>query len=374
MELHLSLAAPGRLCGRGVSRSSACGCGRGCGRRWARRRRGIRWSRRGASAGVGCDRGLEVQRIGQVQVAVDLDPTVDIHVGQGDVEGPILAAAWCSALVRSGSNRALASRSAAQLGGPDLARERGDLGVDKRSVFRGQTERALGDQRQPPRRRAPLIRAGPSTREPVEALDRVGQERCRTRWSGPGPRRTRPPRTPRPPDIPRPPSGRPDSCDSSIGSTSDSAELIDAYCAAARMTCRAASSSTCFSPRAREHAGGVVCSPSSESGSKVEVIVRLRLPPTTDSASGSGSLVDKGSGTSAVNGKWIGRRHALSRPPGASQRELAVVSTSSIRGGIRRRRVRSQPTGGNTIGSCLALAGAVPPPREPEPRYPLDAR
>ncbi len=85
---------------------------------------------------------------------------------------------------------------------------------------------------------------------------------------------------------PCPPSGRQDSCHSSTGPTSDSAECIAAHRAAALSTCRAASSSTRFWSRAvGQHAGGVV-SPESGSGSKVEVIVGPTQPPTTDTRPG----------------------------------------------------------------------------------------
>ena len=60
--------------------------------------------------GVGGDRGLQVQGIGQVDVAVDLDSARDPGVGRaGCRSARPAAAASRSASVWSGSNRALAS-------------------------------------------------------------------------------------------------------------------------------------------------------------------------------------------------------------------------------------------------------------------------
>ena len=63
----------------------------------------------------------------------------------------------------------------AQLRGPDLVRERRDLGVHERRRLRGQAQGAVGDEPEPPRRQLTGLEPGPAPWEPVVALDRVGE-------------------------------------------------------------------------------------------------------------------------------------------------------------------------------------------------------
>ena len=148
----------------------------------------------------------------------------------------------------------------AQLRRADRVRERRDLGVHERRRRRGQAQGAVGDEREPPRRQLTGLEPGPAAREPVAALDRVGQVAA----PGLGGAAHRGgeldrPRTPPPPGTPRPPSGRPDSCHSSTGPTSESAECIDAHRAAAlhHLAGRVVLD-LLLGPRVRQHRGGVV--------------------------------------------------------------------------------------------------------------------
>ena len=87
--------------------------------------------------GVRGDRGLEVQGVGQVQVAVDTDSSRDAGVGEPDVEVPGLGG--CAACGFGGlgvePGRGLLDQPA-QLRGADGVRERRDLGVHERRRLR----------------------------------------------------------------------------------------------------------------------------------------------------------------------------------------------------------------------------------------------
>ena len=87
--------------------------------------------------GVGGDRGLEVQGVGEVEVAVDPDRAGDADVGQGDVEVPGLGRGEAFGLGRLGVEPGFGLLDQpAQLGGADLVRERRDHGVHERRRLR----------------------------------------------------------------------------------------------------------------------------------------------------------------------------------------------------------------------------------------------
>ncbi len=87
--------------------------------------------------GVGGDRCLEVEGVGQVEVAVHPDPAVDADLGQGDVEVPRLGGGEAFRLGGLGVEPGLGLLDQpAQLRGSDGVGERGDHGVDERRRLR----------------------------------------------------------------------------------------------------------------------------------------------------------------------------------------------------------------------------------------------
>ena len=83
--------------------------------------------------GVGGDRGLEVQGIGQVDVAVDVHPARDPDVGEPDVEVPGLGGGEPVGLGLVGVEPGLGLvDQPVQLGRADLVRHRRDMGVHER--------------------------------------------------------------------------------------------------------------------------------------------------------------------------------------------------------------------------------------------------
>ena len=201
--------------------------------------------------GVRGDRGLEVQGVGQVQLAVDVDPARDARVGEPDVEVAGLGGGPAFGLGGLGvePGRGLLDQPT-QLRGPDRVRERRDLGVHERRRLRGQAQGAVGDEREPPRRQLTRLDPGPAPREPVAPLDRVGQVAAPGLGGRPSAAANSTTANSATSGHPSPPSGREDSCHPSAGPTSDSAECIAAHLAAALSTSRAASSSTRFWSRA----------------------------------------------------------------------------------------------------------------------------
>ena len=126
--------------------------------------------------GVGCDRGLQVQGVGEVDVTVDADPAVDTDLGQRDVEVSRLGRGEAFGLGGLGVEPGLGLLDQPpQLRRPDAVRERGDLGVHERRRLRGQAQGAVRDEREPPRRQLPGLEPGPAPLQPVAALHRVGQ-------------------------------------------------------------------------------------------------------------------------------------------------------------------------------------------------------
>ena len=86
--------------------------------------------------GVVGDRGLQVEGVGQVEVAVDPDPAGDTDVGEGDVEVPGLGRGEPVGFGLLGvepGDRLL--DQPLQLGGADLVRHVRDVGVDERRRF-----------------------------------------------------------------------------------------------------------------------------------------------------------------------------------------------------------------------------------------------
>ena len=96
---------------------------------------GSRWSREALLVGVRGDRGLQVQGVGEVDVAVDPDPAGDADVGQGDVEVPRLGGGEAVGLGGLGVEPGLGFLDQPALGGADLVRDRRDRGVDERRRF-----------------------------------------------------------------------------------------------------------------------------------------------------------------------------------------------------------------------------------------------
>ena len=83
--------------------------------------------------GVRGDRCLQVQGVGEVDVAIDPDPASDVNVGQGNVEVPGLGGREALGLGGLGIEAGFGLLDQpVELGGADLVRERRDLGVHER--------------------------------------------------------------------------------------------------------------------------------------------------------------------------------------------------------------------------------------------------
>ena len=318
--------------------------------------------------GVCGDRGLQVEGVGEVEVAVDPDPASDVHVGQRDVEVPGLRGGLAFGLGGLGVEPGLGLLDQpGQLGGADLVRERRDLGVHERRRLRGQAQGAFGDERQPPGRQVAGLEPGPAAPEPVAALDRVGQVAA-PGLGGAAQRggelddgELRDLRAPLPthretglvPLIDRPDQGvdrvhRGPACGACI-------------------TCRAASSSAAL--WARAHASTVAgSSPSVERGGlNVEVIVRRTLPSTTDSP-GPENPISPGIPSSELK-RGSGDTFSSRFLPGFRDGRCATSSTSERRDLLNQRAARPpQPA---RRARCLRCGGletvAARPPQPPEP-------
>ena len=98
--------------------------------------------------------GLEVQRVGEVEVAVDPDPTRDTHLVEGDVEVPGLGGRLPLGFgLASGSNRALASSiNRPSWAGPMLWAKGATMASTNAAAFGEQTDRPFGNEPQLPRR------------------------------------------------------------------------------------------------------------------------------------------------------------------------------------------------------------------------------
>ena len=87
--------------------------------------------------GVGGDRCLQVEGVGEVEVPVDPDPTVDTDLGQGDVEVPRLGGGEAFGFGLLGVEPGFGFfDQPAQLRRPDGVGERGDHGVHERRRLR----------------------------------------------------------------------------------------------------------------------------------------------------------------------------------------------------------------------------------------------
>ena len=238
--------------------------------------------------GVRGDRGLQVQGVGQVQVAVDTDPARDGCVADPDVEVPGLGRGEVFCFGGLGVEPGLGLLDQpGQLHGADGVRERRDLRVHERRSLRA-TGTGCGPRSMraatPP---APPPRGGPSSAGAGNGPRPRGRgSGAPTRWNGPWPRRTRRPRTPPPPGTPaRRAAGR-TRASHRPARPATPPECIAAHLAAALSNSRAASSSTRFWSRAYANTLAGSSAPQSGSGSKVEVIVEPTQPPTTDTRSG----------------------------------------------------------------------------------------
>ena len=124
------------------------------------------------------DRGVEVEGVGQVQVALDVHRPVVGRPGRarrrtaGRPRPP--AGRPRSA---SGSNLAWASAtSRISWRRPDLVRHRRDVGVDEPRGVPGQAHGGVGDHPEPPRLQLTGLQPFPAVREPVEPLHAPAQE------------------------------------------------------------------------------------------------------------------------------------------------------------------------------------------------------
>ena len=191
------------------------------------------------SATVG-DRDLEVQGVGQVQVARRAGPSRRRRPGPGRCRSAA-ARRPRPGLLRPARGRTwpwppppAASAAPARSCAPPAPRA---VSTNSAGIAR-QAHGGLGDHPQPPRLQLPGLRAFPAVRQPVEALDALGQEpapRLRglaERGGELGDRELRDPR------APGPPSGRQDSCQVSTGPTRESSVCIEAYFAPAIITSR----------------------------------------------------------------------------------------------------------------------------------------
>ena len=126
--------------------------------------------------GVGGDRGLQVQGVGQVDLCVDRTVPATPSVGEPDVEVAPVGGGQALGLGLLGVEPGLGLLDQpCQLRGPDLVRHRRDMVVDERRRGRGQALGAVGDEPQPPRRQVTGHQPGPAAPQPVVALDHLGQ-------------------------------------------------------------------------------------------------------------------------------------------------------------------------------------------------------
>jgi hypothetical protein len=118
------------------------------------------------------DRGLQVQGVGQVDIAVDLDPARQARVAERDVEVPVPGRGEAFGFSGFGVEPGLGFLDEpAQLGGSDLVRERGDPRVDERGRLRWQADGAVRDERELPRRQVTGYDPGPRSRSSWDQLN-----------------------------------------------------------------------------------------------------------------------------------------------------------------------------------------------------------
>ncbi len=302
--------------------------------------------------GVGGDRCFQVEGVGEVDVTVDLDSAVDTDPCEFDVEAPGLGGREALGLGGLGVEPGLGLLDQpAQLRRSDGMGERGHHGVDERRRLRRQTDRLVGDEPELPRRQLTRHQAGPAAREAVVALDRPGQVAAtgvrrlahRRRELDHGELRDL--RTPLTAEWQR-------RLVPLIHGSDQRLAGVHGRPPRSRLEhlSRAAASSTRLCARAYANTAAGSSHPSSESGSKVEVIVGPTQPPTTDSPSPKAEL-----STGVAERSF---RKFLRRVASARSLRCGGLDTLDPRTGRPRadpanptRRDRSQTAGGNPIAS-----------------------
>ena len=200
--------------------------------------------------GISREGGVEVDRVGQVQVALGVHRARGAHLGEVDVHPPGVRGGQPVGLGLLGvePGDGLLDQPG-QLREPDLVRHRARRGRPRtppppaRGTWCGpRSGPASTPAGHRPAAGTSTARADTCPRRPARGSD------ARTRSTSPTRPRTPPPRTPPPPGHPSPPSGRAFSCHSSTGPTRDSPECIATHRAASFITSRAASSSAPSEP------------------------------------------------------------------------------------------------------------------------------
>jgi hypothetical protein len=114
--------------------------------------------------GVVGQRGVEVDRVGQVQLALDVHGAGGADLGQVHVGVPAVRGRPSLGLGLLGVEPGFGLiDEPLELGGADLVRHRRDVGVHERRRFRRQHLGAVGDGTELPRRQLPCFQAGPAT-------------------------------------------------------------------------------------------------------------------------------------------------------------------------------------------------------------------
>ena len=126
--------------------------------------------------GVRGERGVEVDGVGEVEVALDVDGPGGADLVEVDVEvagvGGRLAVGFGAVGVEPGDGF---GDESVELGGADLVGHRCDMGVDELRRGRCEAQGAFGDELQPPGLQLAAFEAGPAAAQPVAALHHVGE-------------------------------------------------------------------------------------------------------------------------------------------------------------------------------------------------------
>ena len=235
--------------------------------------------------GVGGDRLVEVEGIGEVEVALDVHGPGHRDLVQGDVEVADLGRRGPLGLGLLGvePGDGLLDQPA-QLRRADRVRERGDVWRPRRPRPAGErAQGAVGDEPQPPRRQLAGLEPGPAAGQPVAALHRLGQVAAAglggaaQRGSELDDRELRDLRAALPtqrqaalvPLVDRPHQG--------LARVHRGPPRRGLHDLAGRVVL-----GRLLGPRERQHSGGVVCLLRAAAGRVVEVIVGPTQPPATD--------------------------------------------------------------------------------------------
>ena len=173
---HDLAPAPSRAgCGgRPSGRSRAClAAGEVAGREGAADVQGLGGAEEELVVGIGGDRGLEVERVGQVEVSVDPDPAMVAVPCDRDVEVPGLGGGEAFGLGCLGVEPGLGPWISRPSRRADLCATGATMASTNAAAW-GETDGLLGDERRASTPAAPRLQAAQQL-EPVVALDRLGE-------------------------------------------------------------------------------------------------------------------------------------------------------------------------------------------------------